>query len=298
MKKSALWFLAILITLGAAYYQRKTGPTYPKAVNITVNDSVYEVTLIRSLGLDERPEVKLKIADTSVNAKLFYKRFKTTDKYSVSEFRYKVYPVNSFLMNKVFKITEEKGFFAEIPQQPPAGKLQYYIEVTDSKGTSSLLKESPVVIRFKGAVPSYILTPHILFMFLAMLFSTLAGLLAITKHPLFRKYSLWTLILLFAGGMILGPLVQKYAFGEFWTGVPFGWDLTDNKTLIAFIFWTIAVVMNRKKEKPFYTILAAVVLLLIFSIPHSMFGSELDYASGEVTQGIIMLFLLKILKNS
>ena len=298
MKKSALWFLAILITLGAAYYQRKTGPTYPKAVNITMNDSVYELTLIRSLGLDERPEVKLKIADTSVNAKLFYKRFKTTDKYSVSEFRYKVYPVNSFLMNKVFKITEEKGFFAEIPQQPPAGKLQYYIEVTDSKGTSSLLKESPVVIRFKGAVPSYILTPHILFMFLAMLFSTLAGLLAITKHPLFRKYSLWTFILLFAGGMILGPLVQKYAFGELWTGVPFGWDLTDNKTLIAFIFWTIAVVMNRKKEKPFYTILAAVVLLIIFSIPHSMFGSELDYTSGEVTQGIIMLFSLKILKNS
>ena len=298
MKKSALWFLAILITLGAAYYQRKTGPTYPKAVNINVNDSVYELTLIRSLGLDERPEVKLKIADTSVNAKLFYKRFKTTDKYSVSEFRYKVYPVNSFLMNKVFKITEEKGFFAEIPQQPPAGKLQYYIEVTDSKGTSSLLKESPVVIRFKGAVPSYILTPHILFMFLAMLFSTLAGLLAITKHPLFRKYSLWTFILLFAGGMILGPLVQKYAFGELWTGVPFGWDLTDNKTLIAFIFWTIAVVMNRKKEKPFYTILAAVVLLIIFSIPHSMFGSELDYASGEVTQGIIMIFFLKILKNS
>lgn len=298
MKKFTLWFLAIVITLGTAYYQRKTGPTYPKAVNVTVNDSVYDVTLIRSLGLDERPEVKLKISDTSVHAVLFYKRFKTSEEYSVSEFRYKVYPVNSFIMNKVFKITEERGFFAEVPQQPPAGKLQYYIELTDSKGTRSLQKESPVVIRFKGAVPAYILTPHILFMFLAMLFSTLAGLLAIVKHPLFRKYTVWTLILLIAGGGILGPLVQKYAFGELWTGVPFGWDLTDNKTLIALIFWIIAVVMNRKKEKPFYTILAAVVLLLIFSIPHSMFGSELDYASGQVIQGIIMLFSLKISKNS
>jgi len=298
MKKFTLWFLAVVITLGAAYYQRKTGPTYPKAVNVTLNDSVYDVTLIRSLGLDERPEVKLKIADTSVRAVLFYKRFKTNDKYSVSEFRYKVYPVNSFIMNKVFKITEEKGFFAEVPQQPPAGKLQYYIELTDSKGTLSLQKESPVVIRFKGAVPAYILTPHILFMFLAMLFSSLAGLLAIVKHPLFRKYTIWTLILLIAGGAVLGPLVQKYAFGELWTGVPIGWDLTDNKTLIALIFWIIAVVMNRKKEKPFYTILAAVVLLLIFSIPHSMFGSELNYASGQVTQGIIILFSLKISKNS
>jgi len=298
MKKSILWFLAIVLTLGAAYYQRKTGPTYPKTVNVNVNDLPYEIKLVRSLGLDERPEVKLKITDKTINAKLWYKRFKTNDEYSVSEFRYKVYPVNSFLMNKVFKITEESGFFAELPQQQPAGKLQYYIELTDSKGTTTIFKETPVVIRFKGAVPSYILTPHILLMFLAMLFSTLAGLMAITKHPLYRKYSVWTLVLFIAGGMILGPLVQKYAFGAFWTGVPFGWDLTDNKTLIALLFWILAVIMNRKKERPFYTIVAAAVLLLIFSIPHSIFGSELDYSSGQVTQGLILIFLSKISKNS
>lgn len=298
MKKSILWSLAIIITLGAAYYQRKTGPTYPKTVSVTVNDSTYEIKLVRSLGLDERPEVRLKIADTAINAKLWFKRFKTSDDYSMSEFRFKVYPVNSFLMNKVFRITEESGFYAEVPKQQPAGKLQYFIELTDSKGTQTLMKETPVVIRFKGTVPSFILTPHILFMFLAMLFSTLAGLMALSKHPLFRKYSLWTLILLIAGGMILGPLVQKYAFGELWTGVPFGWDLTDNKTLIALLFWIFAVIMNRKKERPFYTILAAAVLLAVFSIPHSIFGSELDYSSGEVTQGLIVIFFSKILRNS
>ena len=298
MKKSILWFLAIVITLAAAYYQRKTGPTYPKSVNAAVNDSLYELKLVRSLGLDERPEVKLRISDTTLRARLFYKRFRTTDEYSTSEFRYKVYPVNSPLMNKVFKVTEERGFFAEVPPQPPAGKLQYYIEITDSNGTATLLKDTPLVIRFKGAVPSYILTPHILFMFVAMLFSTLAGLMALTKHPLFRKYSVWTLICLIAGGMILGPIMQKYAFGEFWTGIPFGWDLTDNKTLIALIFWIIAVVMNRKKERPLYTILAAAVLLVIFSIPHSVLGSELDYSSGKVTQGLLMMFFLKISKIS
>ena len=298
MKKSILWFLAIVITLAAAYYQRKTGPTYPKSVNAAVNDSLYELKLVRSLGLDERPEVKLRISDTTLRARLFYKRFRTTDEYSTSEFRYKVYPVNSPLMNKVFKVKEERGFFAEVPPQPPAGKLQYYIEITDSKGTATFLKDTPLVIRFKGAVPSYILTPHILFMFVAMLFSTLAGLMALTKHPLFRKYSVWTLICLIAGGMILGPIMQKYAFGELWTGIPFGWDLTDNKTLIALIFWIIAVVMNRKKERPLYTILAAAVLLVIFSIPHSVLGSELDYSSGKVSQGLLMMFFLKISKIS
>jgi len=298
MKKSILWVLAIVITIGAAYYQRKTGPTYPKTVNVNLNDMSYEIKLVRSLGLDERPEVKLKIKDNTIKATLWYKKFKTSDEYAASEFRYKVYPVNSFVMNKVFKITEESGFFAEIPQQPPAGKLQYYIELTDTKGTTTISKEAPVVIRFKGAVPAYILTPHILLMFLAMLFSTLAGLMAIVKYPLYRKYSVWTLVTLFAGGLILGPFVQKFAFGDFWTGVPFGWDLTDNKTLIAFLFWTLAVIMNIKKERPFYTIVAAAVLILVFSIPHSIFGSELDYSTGEVTQGLILVFLSKISKKT
>ena len=147
------------------------------------------------------------------------------------------------MMNKVFKMTEEKGFFADLPVQPPAGKLQYYIDITDSRGTRSLLKETPVVIRFKGGVPGYILIPHILLMFLAMLFST-AGRNACTfkRIHLIKSMALWTLVLLIAGGMVLGPLVQYFAFGDFWTGIPFGWDLTDNKTLIALIFWIIAVI--------------------------------------------------------
>ncbi len=298
MKKTFLWILAIIITLGAAYYQRKTGPTNPREISLAVNDTIIKVRLVRSLGLDERPEVRLAITDTSVRAKLYYRRFRTGEEYSSSEFKFKVYPVNSILMNKVFGITEEKGLFAAVPQQPPAGKLEYYIELTDSKGTQNILRETPLVIRFKGAVPSYILTPHIIFMFLAMLLANVAGLMALAGMPSFRKYSVWTLATLVAGGMILGPAVQKFAFGEFWTGVPFGWDLTDNKTLIALIFWILAVVMNKRKNSRVYTLLAAAVTLIIFSIPHSLFGSELDYSSGEVTQGIILFFSMKISKNS
>lgn len=298
MKKFLLWFLAFIITIAAAYYQRKTGPTYPKRVKVAVSDSIYELRLVRSLGLDERPEVKLRIQDTTVKAILWYKRFNTPDEYQSSSFTYKSYPVNSPFMNKVLKITEERGLFAEVPQQPAAGKLQYYIEITGSKGTQTVMKETPVVIRFKGGVPGIVLTPHILIMFLAMLFSTASGLLAVGKVPSYRKSGIWTLVLLTIGGMILGPVVQKYAFGAFWTGVPFGWDLTDNKTLIAFAFWILAVVMNLKKERPVYTVLAALLLLLVYSVPHSMFGSELDYSTGQVTQGIILVFFFKKKKNS
>ncbi len=298
MKKFILWFLSFVITICAAYYQRKTGPTYPREIRVAVNDTAYTVKLVRSLSIDERPEVKLSIPDTSVKASLYYKRYRTADSYTESVFAYKEYPVNSFIMNKVFKITEEKGLFAAVPVQPAAGKLQYYIELTDSRGTRSILKENPVVLRFKGSVPASILIPHILIMFLAMLFSTLAGLMGIFRLPEFKKYSVWTLVLLITGGIILGPIVQKFAFGEFWTGVPFGWDLTDNKTLIATLFWVLAVIMNRKKETPFYTLLAAVVLLLVFSIPHSLLGSELNYESGKVTQGLLYIISVRIFKKN
>jgi hypothetical protein len=88
--------------------------------------------------------------------------------------------------------------------------------------------------------------------------------------------------------MVLGPIVQFFAFREFWTGIPFGWDLTDNKTLIALIFWIIAVYMNKKSDRPIYTILASIMLLLVFSVPHSLFGSEFNYSTGQVTNGIIL----------
>ncbi|MFN8241139.1 MAG: hypothetical protein U0X39_10395 [Bacteroidales bacterium] len=290
MKKFLFWFMALLITLLAAYYQRKTGPTYPKRTAIEVNDSSWSLRLVRSLGLDERSEVRLAVQDTSAKATLYYRRFPTNDKFQAVDFSYKTYPVDSKFMNKVFKIYEEKGFYAPIPQQPAAGKIEYYFSVTDSKGTREYFRDEPVVIRFKGTVPGYILGPHILIMFLAMLFSTLAGLMSVFKYKSYKKYAVWTLVLLLIGGMILGPLVQLHAFGELWTGVPFGWDLTDNKTLIAFVFWILAVVMNRKQDRPAFVALAAIVLLLVYSIPHSMFGSQLNYESGSVTQGIIMSF--------
>jgi len=124
-----------------------------------------------------------------------------------------------------------------------------------------------------------------------MLLSNFTGIIAFMRHPKQRIFGRITLIILFLGGMIFGPLVQFHAFGEYWTGIPFGWDLTDNKLLVAFIFWLIAVTGNRKREKPFLTILAAVILLLIYSILHSMFGSELNHETGEVITGMVRLFL-------
>ncbi len=113
MKKFILWSLAFIITVSAAIYQRQTGPTYPKKLDITVNGQLQKLRLVRSLALDEGSEVKLNINDTTVKAKIFFKRFRSDEEYQSADFQYRVNPVHSFVMNKIFKMTEEKGFLAE-----------------------------------------------------------------------------------------------------------------------------------------------------------------------------------------
>jgi hypothetical protein len=296
MKKLFAWVLALIITLSAAIYQRKTGPTYPRIITSVINDSVYTLEMPRGMSLDRGSWIRLPVNDTSVKATVYYKVYKSPGDYQNVGFRFRVRPVKSFVMNKVFRVYEVSGMFAEFPPQPPAGKLQYFLEISDRNGTRSLMKETPVVVRFRGGVPSFILVPHVILMFMAMLYSTSSGIMAIGKIPSYKKTGTLALGSLIAGGMILGPVVQQYAFGEFWTGIPFGWDLTDNKTLIAVLVWILAIAMNRAKERPLYIMAASIILLLVYLIPHSLFGSELDHATGKVIQGYI-LFTLAFRKN-
>ncbi len=268
MKNFLFWTIAIIITVAAAMYQRMTGPTYPYRTTASVDGTEYSFALKRSQTNTHPCMIKLEVP-REVSGTLYFRRFRTDEAWTAVEMKH-----------------DGERLAGELPSQPAAGKLEYYISLKGASGAeTTLLREKPVVIRFKGNVPAAIMIPHILIMFFAMLLSNLAGITAAAGVPSQRKHGRLALWLLLAGGMILGPLVQKYAFGELWTGIPFGWDLTDNKTLIGVFAWVVAVIMNRKKERPAYTIAAAVILLLVYSIPHSMFGSELDYATGAVTQG-------------
>ena len=98
-----------------------------------------------------------------------------------------------------------------------------------------------------------------------------------------------TIILLLIGGFILGPVVQKYSFGQFWTGWPLGDDLTDNKTLFALIAFVAAWFLRNKSYGRWLAIGAALVMLAVYLIPHSMGGSELDRETGEVVTGSLIL---------
>jgi hypothetical protein len=268
MKNLIFWIMAFFITVSAAVYQRSTGPTYPAKKKIYLEGEEYRFKLTRSHTITKDFFVSLKDADEKLEGSVFYRRYPTNDEWQ-----------------EVLFVRVDNDLKAQLPIQPPAGKLEYYLLLKFGEQQFNVADEEPVIIRFKDDVPPYFMIPHILAMFLAMMFSSYTGILAIIKDSRFRKYAQWTFGLLFLGGMILGPIIQKYAFGDFWTGWPFGKDLTDNKTLIAVIFWGIAVVLNLKKERKWIVILAAIILLAVYSIPHSTRGSELDYETGKVVTG-------------
>lgn len=254
--------IAILITLISIIYQRSTGPTYPK--KFTVQNT--KLKFLRSHGGQTDAPLEIPKFTENTTATLTYKRYPTNDEWTEIPFN-----------------VEQNLLSAKLPNQPPAGKLQYFIKLNIDNQTHELgTAAEPILIRFKGDVPTFILAPHIFFMFLSMLLSGLAASEAFQNTESYRAITKATFFCLLVGGMILGPIVQKYAFDVYWAGFPFDWDLTDNKLLIGVLAWFTALMFNLKKKNRVATIMAAIILIGVYSIPHSMMGSQYNYEKGKI----------------
>jgi hypothetical protein len=262
-KSILLWVFSFIFMAAVAVYQRTTGPTYPVRGKTEINGQTIKYKLIRTWGDPGDAKVEISTADTSVQGIYMFKRYKSHDEWTTAAM-----------------LREGDKLVALLPQQPAAGKVMYHVTLTSKGQTYELNKEKPAVLRYKGHVPEYILLPHIILIFLAMVFSVRAGMEAITKGMQTFKIALWCTLSFLVSGMILGPFVQKFAFDAYWTGWPFGHDLTDNKTLLAFIMWVIAVIrLYKNRANRGWAIAAAIVMLAVYLIPHSAFGSEIDYTA-------------------
>jgi hypothetical protein len=267
LRSSVFWILALLITLGSAYYQRTTGPTYPVGGSQTVHNVEVHYSLTRTHGGEGDQPVPLIDRSGSLSGEIVFRRYNTEDPWT----------------RRPLERTGDT-LFGWLPHQLPAGKLEYFVEIDDGSDVARIPEHESVVTRFKGAVPLGVLIPHVIAMFLAMLLSTRAGIESFRRKGKPRKQAMWATGLLIIGGLILGPVVQKYAFGAYWTGFPYGTDLTDNKTLIAFIAWAIALIaiwkpdaIERQPVRRWLVLVASLVTMAVYLIPHSMMGSELDY---------------------
>jgi len=126
--KILLWLLAIVITLAAAIYQRKTGPTYPLEGSSQIAETKVSYSLGRSHGGEGDQPVIITAPDTTVTGTLTYRRYPTNDEWT-----------------EVEMIREGQNLQAYLPHQPPAGKLEYYINLQKAGTTLTIPANESVV---------------------------------------------------------------------------------------------------------------------------------------------------------
>ncbi len=279
-----LWVLTVVLVAAAVVYQRRTGPTYPYRTTITVNqDERVPARLIRSAETSHDAEVIVPSPGGAVSGTMFWRRYPTSEPWST------VPMVLRTIEGGVTQLT------ATLPRQAAAGKLEYRLELASPAGAQRVpatpnADGEDLVMRFKDPVPALVLVPHVVMMFLALLLGLRAGLGAVVGMDGWQRYVGVTACCMTLGGMVLGPLVQKYAFGAYWTGFPVGSDLTDNKMLAQWIGWLLTwlatgtpIVALKRWGRPL-AIITTLIMLSVYLIPHSMRGSQLDYAKLEKMQ--------------
>ncbi|MEE4272348.1 MAG: hypothetical protein V2I67_11770 [Thermoanaerobaculales bacterium] len=271
-----IWIAAFFLTVTLAVFQRMTGPSYPLRGEVAATGGApgFATSLPRSHGGEGGLEVTVEAPPGWDGGALEWRRYPTADDWSVLP----------------MARGEDGAFSAVVPHQPPAGKVEYRILLTAGVEKAVFPADEPAVARFRGDVPAWVLIPHILAMFSSMLVSSRALLEAVRPSTPDPRWSVVVAMgLLIVGGLILGPIVQKFAFGEFWTGWPNGSDLTDNKTLIAFLAWLpVTVLALRGKRLRTALVLGWLAMMGAFLIPHSLRGSEMDWSEGEIKTGQVV----------
>jgi hypothetical protein len=274
--------VAIIFTLLLLSFARKT--TTVQSVHKTVEKSgilIDHNTVPKKVGEGDAV-IPVKVMGAE-EAKLFYRIEK-------GEFQ-------TVYMNP--KEGENDVFVAFIPYHKKGTQAWYYIEVQKQIGDKKLVVSlpdrnspnvKPILLKFEGDVPPYVIISHVFCIFSAILFSVLALFSAVDlkrgKSSLKKSviFSLFAFIFLFIGFFPLGWTLNYFAFGPLWEAFPFGTDVTDNKSQIILLFWLVTLFLvkgtilgknpskNLVSEKTYSTmvIISFLVTVLMYLIPHSI----------------------------
>ena len=277
-REIALWGLAALVTVLCFTYQDKTGPTHPLEGEFDTALGTVEFQFLRSetIGTDLRVMVLDPVPD-GLSGSVRYRRYSSDDEWTTMPMA----PM-SFTFERRGSTEDLSGIGAALPSLGErAGKYEYLVFIDDGIDEPvSVTGDQPIYARYKAAVPDWAIVLHVLAIFAAMTIAIRTLLEALLDGDYYRL--LWaTVISLLIGGFVLGPLVQSYAYGVWWSGVPFGYDWTDNKVLVELAFWLIALFLNRGgRRNRASVVVAGIMTLVVYFIPHSLFGSEYDYRTG------------------
>lgn len=280
MKSTLLWLAAAALTVACFVFQNKTGPTYPLEGTVDTARGPVRFKFLRSEEIGTPLQLMLvESVPAGLGGQVRWRRYKSHDPWRTTAME-----PGTFRFTRRGNAEEVRGVGARLPSLPErAGKYEFYVDLDDGTAVRSVTGERPIFARYKAPVPATVLFPHILLVFLSMTLAVRTALAAVTGGEV-RRLLPATILSLLLGAFALGPLVQKYAFGVWWSGFPFGYDWTDNKVVVELAAWLLAgavLLLSRDARRVrAAVVLALVVTLAVYFIPHSIFGSEYDYTRG------------------
>ncbi len=184
-----------------------------------------------------------------------------------------------------------------VPNQGRGSEFSYRFQLEDAAGRilatipveESRDKPKQLWFRFEGPRSTPLLVAHILCMFGSFLLMVMVILTAFEdmRNRAVRirlgKQTLWATIILFLGTFPIGIWLEHQVYGTYWTGIPFGRDITDSKALVIFIYWLIMLYLLRgsalsgdpRKDvigataARWVAVVGVVLSLALYLVPHS-----------------------------
>jgi hypothetical protein len=198
---------------------------------------------------------------------------------------------NGFVTKDLDPIPETSWWATTLPGREKGLRTYYFLSAEDVAGNRVVLPEGATEIwsgeydyfklRSEGRASRWALIVHIHLMIVAILLFVHALYYALSViSGVDRAGAMVTtvyagLMAFFITGFPIGWMIEKQVLGNYWEGIPFGWDITDSKTLFIFIFWMIPVFLRlrrRLSDHGFarWVVAGTLFTIAMFLLPHSL----------------------------
>jgi hypothetical protein len=294
MKPSKV-ILAILLTMALLVVARRASQ---RQVPVVVESTTYgELTLSHTCNHVFKGDNTTADLDVQVNGGLvpddaviaLYYEPRTTDSTETSGRSARVEAITIPGQGLVYRVA--------VPNQGRGTEFSYRFQLEDVSGKilatipveESNDKPKQLWFRFEGSRSVVLLSFHIVGMFGSFLLMIMVLLTAFEdiKNQAVRirlgKQTLWATIILFIGTFPIGIWLEYQVYATYWTGIPFGRDITDSKALVIFIYWLVMLyllkgsALSNEPRKDmigataarWVAVVGVILSLALYLVPHS-----------------------------
>ena len=192
---------------------------------------------------------------------------------------YKKVRTEEFKKSVMLRTKDGSTYADYLPGLSKGERWFYYIEAEDTTGNILSIPERVkeeerqinFYVTFEGTADRILFISHIV----------LANYIRLAFYSVF-----YDTISFFIFAFPVGGYIAHQVFGQAWSGIPFGWDITDNKSLVTFLYYAILIYLMKGEfyglevgkgnvisdnNFSYLVILGIILTIAVYNIPHSYF---------------------------